>query len=347
MAQLSRSITFSALLVATCPLALAEDTPSDSWYHQAQFEFLNYEWADDQVRGETLLLTQIESRYQQHLASDAVLAVGALGQRYFGDRRAGYLYPLLQLSLQPARKLHINFGTLERDHRAHEFLLARPQIFTDAVEEGVQMTVRSSVWTSDHWLNWKRRESKDQAESFDIGAVNRWEFAYAAFDLQGFANHVDGQMTTDNTSLRAYRGIAGASVRYATYSTDSELGARALGSTYALNGAGTIKGTGVQPFVKFRYYFGPESFLNLELAHLDGENLLAPEGLPTYATGKYSYVELLYQNQITSGGMFRAVARAEQFHEKMQTTQELSLVYQIGENHSHVPDAKDRFDDYL
>lgn len=300
------------------------------WQNEASGNFLNYEWKDPTIEGETYLNSMLKSvlSYQEQ---DFSVKIGAIGLRSFGDHdKVGNASPWLQIALNIDKHMLFIMGSLETDHNAHEALIAGHRIFDDVSEEGFQLRYLGSLVRTDFWLNWHKRETQKEAEQFEVGSTNKLATSYLDIDLQFIAHHIDGQKTEDTTSLRNNIATFGGTLKLPT-EIQPLLGARILTSSHKLNDAKVVKGVLREIFAGVNLQLPRERLVETKVASIKGHDFHSLFGLRPYVLDDYSYFEVSYNQRFRSlseGNRFAEFgfrARAERFAKKNHSTQELTL----------------------
>jgi hypothetical protein len=301
-----------------------------TWANEVSGNFLNYEWKDPKVEGETYFNSKVKS-VVAHEDGSFEVTLGALGIRNFGDEeKSGDAEPWVQLKLNIEKQLYFIMGSLNTDHNAHESLLAKHQIFEDLSEEGFQLRFFGQLVHSDFWLNWQRRETEKKAEQFAVGSINKLTTSYLDLDLQFLAHHIDGQKTEDKTSLRNNIALFGGTLKLPT-PIQPLLGARVLSSGYKLNDGAESKGLAREMFTGLNITLPNERLLEARLSSVEGHDFSSLYGLKPYSLDSYKFFEIGYKQKfiaISNAKKFATFgfrARSENFAQKNHSTQEMSL----------------------
>ena len=319
-------------LIATAGRILAADVEKVNlrWTNDASGNFLNYEWKDPKIEGETYFNSMLKSlvSYEDETIN---VNIGAIGLRSFGDQeKVGKAQPWVQIALNLDKNVHFIMGSLETDHNAHEALIAEHRIFDDISEEGFQLRYLGSLVRTDFWLNWHKRETQKEAEQFEVGSTNKLATTYLDLDLQFIAHHIDGQKTEDTTSLRNNIAILGGAFKLPT-PIEPIIGARVLSSSYKLNDAPDSKGVLREMFAGVNMPLSKERLVEARLSSVKGHDFNSLYGLKPYILEDYRYVELSYNQQFRSlpdanrYAAFGFRVRAESFSKKNHSTQEMTL----------------------
>ena len=319
-------VTTILLLLASAHIANAAETGVEyRIVNHPTFYFINYEWKDDVVAGQTHFGLNLRS-FVEVTNESVIVEIGFYAQRKFGDKEIeGVLSPWVKIILSPCSSCQFNLGTIDPDHQVHRALISAERRFVFDPEEGFQFKWSRLLHRGDFWLNWKERETKSQAESFEVGVAVAVEMPYFHLKMDGIAHHIDGQLTTDKTSLRNNILVAGGGPSYQFEAFRARMGFQAFESSYLLNDLPKVSGDGREGYAEIFFNSSKHQKFGLRYAEYKGANFISRDGLKPYTLAYYSYVEFLVEKKVENLIDAGFKVRSERFKSDYHSSQEVFI----------------------
>jgi hypothetical protein len=253
-------------LVFTAPILAGQEL---SWQTRAVLYGDNTEFFTPYRIGETILGGQLTTWLDARPSRRTSLQIGV-----FADRRSGSgaftdsIKPVLSARYQTQHSLGV-MGTLasERRHGLGDVIMVSTRELTTPIEYGLQWRETRNRVTGESWINWRRLNTEEHREEFELGAVlavraREW----LTLEAQHLWSHRGGQLHEAGVPVTNNRvtGV-GATVRHVV----GPLGELKLSAfqywsaghlipdppvTAAANGKGTLLRASIAPWQKFEFF---------------------------------------------------------------------------------------------
>ena len=189
---------FLARVIALAVVAL-EPVAAQGIDLQARAAFYadNTEFFTPYRTGETIFGAQLGTWLLAHSGANVSLRAGALIDRRWGSEEfVDSIKPILAVAWRGERSTGI-LGTLdsERRHRLIDPVMVSTRELTTPVEYGLQWRERRGPLDGEVWLNWRKLNTPEQREEFEMGAVAEVELSpWLETRAQHLWSHRGGQL---------------------------------------------------------------------------------------------------------------------------------------------------------
>src|SRR5690606_17459182 len=164
---------------------------------RAAFYADNTEFFTPYRTGETIFGAQLGAWLLAHSGANVSLRAGALIDRRWGSEEfVDSIKPILAVAWRGERSTGI-LGTLdsERRHRLIDPVMVSTRELTTPVEYGLQWRERRGPLDGEVWLNWRKLNTPEQREEFEMGAVAEVELSpWLETRAQDLWSHRGGQL---------------------------------------------------------------------------------------------------------------------------------------------------------
>lgn len=304
--MIKRILLLNILLVLTEQLSAQLDNrifsmehpvvSSDSGRWKAGLFHLGYtrntEYENLLKKGRTLLGYQLLPSVVYQISPTMALKAGIFYQQDFGNNRPTQIQPVYQFKYQKKAHTFI-FGTLDGtlQHQLIEPLYDFERVITQALENGLQYKVKTKMFHSDIWVDWRKMiyPGSDFSEEFTAGGQieysliknKLWELS---IPLQGTVTHRGGEIDVSGQSvLSLYNSAAGGKLSYRPLRSQNFQHAElSVYGTYYLDGSSSVADTFMDGNGSYASLNLKWRYLNLMLNYWDSYQFQSPLGDPVF-----------------------------------------------------------------
>lgn len=167
--------------------------------NETYFKNLEHTSIDQFNEGQTFFGDILKSYFRYTPIERVTIEAGVLlGVPFGNDKKLDPKEPIISAHLDLNPWLRLTAGTLNRQHLLPDAFFNDDLAYTDPIEQGVQLLVKTKRLSQDTWVNWEIKETSTRREKLSVGNYSR--FNYHGFMLEGLLYwvHYGGQRNNEN-----------------------------------------------------------------------------------------------------------------------------------------------------